>query len=296
MKRLAAMAAVLLALGAFIYFRPLSVYFAARSVYLRAIGVQSQFVTVAGHRIHYMTVGEGPPLVLVHGVAMRGADWTTLLRPLAKRHRLYVIDLLGYGQSDKPRDGDYSIATQAEILRGFLDALALRKPDIAGVSMGGWIALTLASREPERVNRLVLISSAGLPFPHQLTETTFSATTVEEQRRSFALQSEIVSRLPDFILRDFIRHSRKKAWVVRRSMRSMLERHDLLLHGRLERVRMPVLIVAGTADRIVPFDVALRLQQEMPQARIVALEGCGHLAAFECRKETLQAMEAFLRP
>jgi pimeloyl-ACP methyl ester carboxylesterase len=78
-------------------------------------------------------------------------------------------------------------------------------------------------------------------------------------------------------------------------MRSMLTRRDLLLDGKLQRVRMPVLIVSGTADLIVPYDVAIRLQREMPHARLVPLEGCGHLAAFECSNDALRAMREFLR-
>lgn len=225
---------------------------------------------------------------------MRAEDWAPLFRALKQRHRIYAPDLLGYGESAQPRDGDYSIAAQAELVRGFLDAMKLEQPDVAGVSMGGWIALKLTADHPERVKRLMLISSAGLAFPSTLTETSFSATTIEEQRRNFRLQSDLAPRFPDFILRDFLRHSRKKAWIVRASMRSMLERHDLLMDGKLQRVRMPVLIVAGTADRIVPFDVALRFKREMPHATLVPLPGCSHLAMMECRAATLRAMNAFI--
>lgn len=293
MKRVILLAA-LLGFLAFVYFRPLTLFFAARRVYIAAIGVRSEFVDVGPHRIHYWTAGEGPPLLLVHGVAMRAEDWAPLFHALKTHHRIYAPDLLGYGESDQPRDCDYSIATQADVVRGFMDAMHLQQPDVMGVSMGGWIALRLAAEHPARVHRLALISSAGLSFDSTLTETSFSATTLGEQRRSFALQSDLAPRLPDFILRDFLRLSKKKAWIVRASMRSMLSRRDLLLDGKLQRVRMPVLIVAGTNDRIVPFDVAKRLHAAMPQSQLVPLEGCGHLAVIECRRATLRALLPFL--
>jgi len=292
MKRLIVVAS-LLAILAFIYFRPLTLFFAARRVYLAAIGMKSEFVQVGAHRIHYWTAGNGPPLLLVHGVAMRAEDWAPLFRTLKRGHRIYAPDLLGYGESDQPRDSDYSIATQSDVVRGFMDAMQLRQPDVAGVSMGGWIALKIAAEDPKRVRRLVLLSSAGLSFDSTLRENSFSATTLEEQRRSFALQSDLAPKLPDFILRDFLRLSKKKAWIVRASMRSMLARRDLLLDRKLQRVRMPVLIVAGTTDRIVPFDVAKRLHAELPQSRLVTLDGCGHLAVIECRDATLRAMLQF---
>lgn len=287
-----AVVALIAGLAALVYFRPLAVYFAARRVYLAAIGIRGRDVHVGAHRIHYLEGGEGPPLVLVHGVAMRAADWAPLLRTLTHSHHVYAPDLLGYGDSDQPRDGDYSIATQAAVVRGFLDAVHLQQPDVAGVSMGGWVALKLANDHPERVRRLVLISSAGLSFETKLKESSFSATNLDEQQRSFALQTD--RHVPDFIARDFLRYSRDKAWVVRASMRSMLQRRDLLLDGRLQRVGMPVLLIAGTSDRIVPFAVALRLRRQLPQARLVTLRGCGHLAVIECREDTLRAMEAFL--
>lgn len=294
MKKLV-LAVLVVLLVLFAYLRPLTLLFAARRVYVSAIGMKSNFVQVGPHRIHYWTAGDGPPLVLVHGVAMRAEDWAPLFHALSKRHRVYAPDLLGYGESDQPRDSDYSVATQEEVVRGFMDAMRLQKADVAGVSMGGWVALKLAAEHPERVQRLVLLSSAGLGFKSQLTENTFSATTVDEQRASFRLQSDLAPKLPDFILRDVIRHSKKKAWIVRASMRSMLTRGDLLMDRKLQRVRMPVLIVAGTSDRIVPFDIAVRLKKEMPHAQLVPLQGCGHLAAFECRGATLRAVLAFLR-
>lgn len=293
-RRSAVIAAIVTAVATFVYLRPLTLYFAARSVYLRAIGIESRYVQVGPHRIRYLTGGEGPPLVFVHGVATQAADSAPLFRPLMKGRRLYAPDLLGYGKSDKPRNASYSVAMQAEIVRGFMDAAGLREADMIGVSMGGWVALRIAAERPERVRRLVLVSSAGLQYGTELTETSFSATNLDELRASFALQSDRLGWLPDFILRDMLRRSRQKAWVTRRSMRSMLAGDDLL-DRKLERVRMPVLLVWGTNDRIVPFTLAAAMQREMPQARLVALEGCGHLAIIECRGEAMEAIVRFLR-
>ena len=293
MKRVVALA-ILLAVVLFFYFRPLSFFFAARKVYIRAIGMESAYTRIGPHRIHYFVGGEGPPLVLVQGVAMRAEDWAPVFRTLKRHHRVYALDLLGFGDSDKPRDADYSVSTQTEIVRGFLDAMDLRKPDIIGVSMGGWIVLKLASEHPERVARMVVISSAGLSYQTTLTETSFSASTLAEQRRSFALQTDRAAMLPDFVVRDFLRRSREKAWIVRASMRSMLTRRELLLDGKLQRVGAPLLIVWGTADRIVPFSCAARLKREMPQARLVAVKGCGHLVLWDCTDRVVPPIVEFL--
>lgn len=291
-RRRIVIAALLLGALLFVYLRPLSVVFVARDAYLYAIGMRGDFVSVDGHRIHYFAGGEGPPLVLVHGIASRAADAALIYRPLMQHHRVYALDLLGYGESDKPPEASYSVSMQGEIVRGFMDALQLPRVDLMGVSLGGWIALKVAADAPSRVRRLVLVSSAGVAFPTTLRETTFTPTNLEELRASFALQTDM--RLPEFVLRDFLRRSSSKAWVVRRSMRSAL-RADDLLDRKLQRVTMPVLLVWGTRDRIIPISVAAMLQREMPHARLVRLEGCGHLAIVECRDRAVPPIVRFLR-
>ena len=277
----------------FIDLRPLTVVFAARDLYLFLIGMRGADVRVGPHRIHYLAGGEGPPLVIVHGVASRADDGAPIYRALMRRHRVYALDLLGYGDSDKPRDSDYSITTQTDVVRGFMDALHIRQADVMGVSMGGWITLKLAAEHPERVRKLILVASAGLEFPTTLGETAFSPTNLDELRVTLALQTDQAARIPTFVLRDLLRRSKEKAWIVKRSMASMLTLHDALDH-KLQRVTMPVLLVWGTADRIVPYFVAAKMKHEMPHAELVTLQGCGHLAIIECRAEALPAIERFL--
>ncbi|HEY0143972.1 MAG TPA: alpha/beta fold hydrolase, partial [Thermoanaerobaculia bacterium] len=212
----------------FTYLRPLTVFFGARKLYLLAIGMRGDAVQLGAHRIAYIAGGEGPPLVLVHGVAMRGDDWAPLLRALKREHRVYALDLLGYGNSDKPEGADYSIAQQTEIVRQFLDAKQIASADVIGVSMGGWIAAKLAAEHPRRVKRLVLVSSAGFAYPNKLGESSFSPMTLEQLRESLRMQTDQAERLPDFIARDFLRRSRQKSRVVRASMKAMLTGRDLV--------------------------------------------------------------------
>ena len=132
---------------------------------LRLHGVHSEFVTVNGYKMHYLVGGSGRPLVLVHGLGSRAADWANLIpRLIDGGHRVYALDLLGYGRSAQPKDADYSISEQAAMVEGFLDSQHLQQVDLAGWSMGGWIAMQVALQQPERVRRLVLLDSAGLRF------------------------------------------------------------------------------------------------------------------------------------
>jgi pimeloyl-ACP methyl ester carboxylesterase len=286
--------AIVLAIATFIYFRPMTITAAATDAYLYGIGMRGKFVTVNGQRIHYYEGGEGPTLLVVHGVASRAADAALLFNTLKKKHRVLAPDLLGYGDSDKPESASYTVRMQADVVRGFMDAMRVRDADVMGISMGGWVTLKLAAEHPERVRKLVLVSSAGVQFETTLHERSFSARNLDELRASLRLQTDNADRIPEFVLKDILRRSQKRQWITRRSMRSMLTTRDDLLDGKLQRVRMPVLLVWGTRDRIVPYSVAALLQREMPHARLVALEGCGHLAIVECRAQALPAIDAFL--
>src|SRR5271156_1427421 len=90
---------------------------------LRLRGMHSEFVTVNGYNMHYLVGGTGRPLVLVHGLGSRAADWANLIPQLVDGgHRVYALDLLGYGMSAQPRDAAYSISQQAEMVEGFLNS------------------------------------------------------------------------------------------------------------------------------------------------------------------------------
>src|SRR5262245_32946880 len=159
----AAIAGVLLATAAllgFTYLRPVTVFDAWGAAGLRLSGVHSRYLTAGPHRLHYLEAGSGPPLVLVHGLASSAArDWGRLLAPLARRYHVLAPDLPGFGDSERPRDADYSIPMQVEAVRAFMTASGVTRARVAGISMGGWIVCRLAGGHPEMVERLVVVSA-----------------------------------------------------------------------------------------------------------------------------------------
>jgi pimeloyl-ACP methyl ester carboxylesterase len=291
-RRLLTVAVIAVAIAGTFYLRPLMVFGALRRVWLLAHGFHGREARVGTWRIHYVTGGDGPPLVLIHGLASRGEDWAPLL-PSLRAHRVYALDLLGYGDSDRPR-ADYSIALETEVVRRFLDALHIERADVIGVSMGGWIALKLAADHPERVRKLVLIDSAGFSFPTTLTADSFTPHDLAGIQKLIDLQTDRAPHIPAFVARDFLRANREHAWILREQLGSMLSRRDIM-EGRVARVTMPTLLLWGTRDQLVPYSVGLRMQRELPNARIVPLDGCGHLALLDCRATAWPAIADFLR-
>jgi pimeloyl-ACP methyl ester carboxylesterase len=296
MRRLAIAAVILITLGALFFLRPLTVFGAIRRASIFAHGFRGRETRVGTYsgnwRIHYYTGGDGPPVVLVHGLASRGDDWAALLPTLARRHRVYALDLLGYGSSDRPHV-DYSIALETDVVRGFLDSLHLQRTDLVGVSMGGWIALKLAAEHPERVRKLVLIDSAGFNFPTTLTADSFTPHNIEELQKLIDLQTDRAPHIPVFVARDFLRVNREHAWILKAQFASMLSRRDLM-DGRVSRVTMPTLLLWGTRDLLTPYSLGVRMQRELPNATLVPLNGCGHLAIVDCKQAAWPAIEKFL--
>jgi pimeloyl-ACP methyl ester carboxylesterase len=118
-------------------------------------------VLLHGHRVRFHRAGEGPLLVLLHGIASTADTWAPVAAALAERHTVLAPDLLGHGDSAKPR-GDYSLGAYASGVRDLVAALGYDRATVVGHSLGGGIAMQFAYQFPERIERLVLISSGGL--------------------------------------------------------------------------------------------------------------------------------------
>jgi pimeloyl-ACP methyl ester carboxylesterase len=282
---------IILAIGVLLYWRPVATINIAQSGLLKLAGIKSRYAQVGPYRIHYLVGGDGPPLLLLHGHPSQAVEWSPILPQLTRSHRVIAIDFLGYGESDAPNI-DYTIATQTDMVKGLLDVLGIPQTDVLGFSLGGWVALKLAANHPDRVRRLVLVDNAGLKFSTPLTADSYTPKTLAEFRELEALQSN--RKLPDFVARDIMRILQEKAWVFRRVAASGLS-FRYALDGQLATVRMPVLLIWGKEDRLIPYEVALRLQRELPQAKLVALDGCSHLVFWECGDRALPEVIAFLR-
>jgi pimeloyl-ACP methyl ester carboxylesterase len=118
-------------------------------------------VSIHGHDVGYRMAGDGPVLLLIHGIAGSSATWRLVMPTLAERYTVVAPDLMGHGRSAKP-PGDYSLGAQASTMRDLLGALQIDRASVVGQSFGGGVALQLAYQHPECCERLVLVDSGGL--------------------------------------------------------------------------------------------------------------------------------------
>ena len=123
--------------------------------------MREQRIRLHGHEVRYLVAGSGPAVLLVHGITSRSETWRRVIPRLAEAHTVIAPDLLGHGESAKPR-GDYSLGSFASGLRDIMIALDVQTATVVGHSLGGGIAMQLAYQFPERVERLVLVNSGGL--------------------------------------------------------------------------------------------------------------------------------------
>jgi pimeloyl-ACP methyl ester carboxylesterase len=271
------------ALLGFGYARPLTVFETWGALRLRLAGVRSADVQAGPYRLRYLEAGSGTPLVLVHGLASSAAqDWGRLIAPLARRFHVYAPDLPGFGRSERPATADYSIPMQVEAVRAFMDAKGVRRARVAGISMGGWIVSRLAGEHPERVERLVVVDAAGMrPDGPTIPAEALLPRDEEGVRRLVAVVRHNAPVPPSFVARDILALRLREEWIVRRALESMRD-GGYWLDGTLARADMPVLVVWGKQDALIPVAYGERLEAEFPRAELVVLDGCGHVPMADC--------------
>ena len=308
--RLAGTVVLLFALvaGGTFYWNPLWVNDRQIRTHLWRAGVRSEYVSVQGNRIHYFDAGPpdgtpGKPLLLLHGLGSRGEDWAPLIPSLAAAgFHVYAPDLLGYGRSDKP-SFVCSIQVEEDIVLHFIQATGMARADsagrpapidLAGWSMGGWIAAKLALDEPALIDRLVLYDSAGLTIQPNFPRDAFVPTDAAGLARLMALLMPHPRTLPGFVARATLRRLKSNGRIVQQSMDSM-DTGAGLLDTRLSEIRQPTLVMWGMADILIPPAVGETMHREIPHSVFEGIVGCGHLAPSQCPRPVLEGTVQFLK-
>lgn len=300
--RLLLLVVLLVAVGGVVYWKqPLWLDMQFTHFGLFMARVQSNYVLTPEGRVHYYEgepriPGGGVPLVLVHGLADRDEAWAPMLKRLKKAgFHVYAPDLLGYGRSPRPANSDYSLDTEEQFVTDFINSLGLQKTDIAGWSMGGWIALKLAADHPDLVDRLVVYDPAGLREGQPMVPaSTFHPQSAEDVQAMFALMEPGAGRLKNNVAVDALHRLQGNQNVVDKNMASMLSGKDEL-SGVVGKVQAPLLIVWGANDKLTPLAVGQKLHTLVPASELDIVEGCGHLAPHNCSGRVAAATADFLK-
>ncbi len=262
-------------------------------------------VATASGRTHYLELGEGEPVILLHGSGpgvSALANWRFTMPVLARDRRALAPDLLGFGRTETSRPARVDLAAWTEQVIEMADALDLGTFDLVGNSMGGAIALAIAVRHPSRVRRIVTRGSLGVP-----PTLTPGLDAVWGYRPSLERMREIIS-----LFAWDQRYAQDEELVRLRfetsSDPSVRERYEAMFpaprqaavdaavvpDASLRALTHPVLLVHGRDDRVVPLETSLVLADVLPNARLVVYPRCGHWVQIERRVEFPELVAAFL--
>jgi pimeloyl-ACP methyl ester carboxylesterase len=258
-----------------------------------------------GEILSYIDTGNaaGPAVVLIHGYTDSARDWVPILPYLSKRFRLILVDIRGHGQSSKP-ECCYTRFDFAYDVKLLLDALAIRKADIVGHSLGSIIAQTFAEFWPDRTRRVVLVSSTGgrPPGSAQAPQLDFAAE-IRKLKEPIEADSPFMIAWwdsPTPVDPEFIRRQRKDAAAIPlRVWLAVLDQGIPVdaysdLQSTLPRLKAPVLLIWGSKDPIMEEPVRKTLRDALPQAEVKIFDGLGHNPFWEDPIGVAAAINAFL--
>jgi pimeloyl-ACP methyl ester carboxylesterase len=285
-------------------------------------GPDSRFVDVpyAGDTltVHYEEAGEGEPaLLLLHGFAASTFSWREVLPALGEWGRTVAFDRPAFGVTERPLpeswQGDwttqnpYTAQAQADLTVGVMDQLGIDRAVLAGNSAGGAVAMLTALEHPERVKALVLIDpavySGGNPVPglrwiFNTPQMRHLGPLISRQIQGWGLDFARSAWYDPAKITDEIWAGYQKPLQMADWDRALWEltaaNAPSGLPDRLAELTLPVLVISGDSDTIVPTELSVRLSEELPNAELVVVPACGHVPHEECPQTVLDAIQAFL--
>jgi pimeloyl-ACP methyl ester carboxylesterase len=272
----------------------------------------SKFIEVNGLNVHYKTYGEGEPVfILLHGFGASLFSWHEVTASLAEYGTVIAYDRPAFGLTERPLEWEgespYSQASQVELVIGLMDALGIEKATLVGNSAGGTISMLAALKYPERVEQLILVDPAvyaggGAPAwirpllgtPQMRHLGPLFARQLEAQGTEFIKTAwHDPSQITPEVFEGYKKPLQVNDWD-KALWELTVSSGESKLAEHLTEFNMPVLVITGDDDRIVPTEQSLQLADEIPNAKLVVIAQCGHLPHEEKPVEFMKAVTDFL--
>ncbi len=254
--------------------------------------------------LHAVESGAGPKVLLLHGLFDSRNTWQWVIPHLAPRFKTYAVDLPGFGKTPLPTDWTDSLAGMMEAVIAFLDARNIPRVSLVGNSMGGSLALGIAGRYPDRVEKMVLLNPYGLAeipivvgVAHPMLSYLLNRTMLEYCARTIYARSLYRTHLlTDALIEQVIQpfRARKRRADLVRFLTGISQRAMAEIDARLPHLQQPTLTIWGEEDRWLSDAHWMRLKRRMPKMRLLKLPQCGHLPQIDCPQETAEAIIAHL--
>ena len=257
-----------------------------------------------GIKTNYLEAGQGKPVILIHGSGpgvTSYANWRLVIPALGEEFRVVAPDMVGFGFTDRPEGISYGLQTWADQVVALMDSLDIDKASLVGNSFGGSIALRIAAQHPERVDRMVLMGSMGVPF--QITEGLDRVwgyePSFENMRRVldyFAYSRELVNdELAEVRYRGSIQPGFQESFAA--MFPAPRQRWVEAMTTPEEQIRaLPhrTLIVHGREDQVIPVETSLKLEELIDNADLKVYSHCGHWSMIERTRDFNRDVRNFL--
>ena len=242
--------------------------------------MQENFVTVDGNRIRYLESGQSKnTIVLIHGLGASAERWVSIIPDFADHYRVIVPDLIGFGYSDKPLV-DYTLEFFSNFLAKFFIAVGIESSHVVGSSMGGEIAANFATAYPNAVQRLVLVSPAGVMHNSTpaLDAYIMAAMYPNEQnaRNAFEMMEGSGKKADADTVREFVRRMRLPNAKLAFMSALLGLKNYTSFPKKLKYILAPTLVVWGSDDPVIPIKYATAFISSVRDCRFYRMEGCGH--------------------
>lgn len=268
----------------------------------------SKFIDGSKGRIHFFEAGEGDPVVLIHGGgagAFGYSNYRKNIGPLSKKNRVIVFDMPGFGKSAARQAPDGIFKLMSGALSEVLDHLGVKKTSLVGNSLGGATSLRFTLDHPGRVDKLILMGSAGSLPVHTVMPNEGAmrllgfyrgeGPTMEKLKGLIDVLIYDTSAITPELLQERFKSATEPSVVANPPLHLMGPK-DQLWREPLELITQPTLLIWGREDRVVPLDNAFILQKQIPNADLVVFAKCGHWAQWEKADAFNRIVGDFLHP
>lgn len=274
----------------------------------------SRFLEINNVDVHYKLMGEGEPaLMLLHGFAASTFSWREVMEPLARQHTVFAFDRPAFGLTERPLPGEwrgespYGSRAQVAQTVGLMDRLGIERAILVGNSAGGTISVLTALEHPHRVQALVLVDPAIYTHGRSLGLLRPLLHTPQMRHLGPLITRRIQSWGMDFarsawhdpdritpqVWEGYLKPLQAQDWD-RALWELAIAGSSTDLSDRLDEMTLPVLVITGDDDRVVPTEQSVRLAGELPDAELVVIPDCGHVPHEECPQPFLEAVNDFL--
>lgn len=266
---------------------------------------EEKVADIDGVKVVYIEAGEGPTIIFVHGLGGSISDWRENFEYFSEKYHVIILDLPGYGKSEKREDIPYGMDYFTEVIAKLMDRKNIEKATLVGNSMGGFIAANFALRHPDRLDKLVLVDANGaLNMPRPLVKVFEKVSTKTWMKiineRMIDSTPKNVFYSPEFFPYDrieetmIIYHSDEFPKWVDAMRRSAISLGNTRIKKRLGEIKTPTLIVWGFNDKLVRLDAARVFNADIPDSMLFIVKECGHMPQLEKPDVFNKAVDIFL--